>query len=273
MSKKIKMYVGIPSTGFIVDSQTYLLRDLEKDYGDTIEFVYPQKLTQRIFHDAARNGIVEEFLATDCDVLWFLDSDITPPRHVLDLIAVHWDKWKVAGAPYPVFMGQLNEEHRQIVFTAYKGTNGVGIAPAKIPYEGIEFVDGLATGCMFIKREIFSLLQKPYFEFKFNPETRVLTEGEDLGFCLKLNKLGIQFFTDYSMVCKHRKELDLLEMNNYAIDYANKAVNAYDQMVRGQVAALQARYNDLLSRYKAKMTPTFDQEHPKSKLILPPGLR
>ncbi len=266
MGKKIKCYMGIPTTGSIVDSQVHTLRELEKKYADVVELVYPEECVNRIFHDAARNAIVEEFLESDCDVLWFLDSDVTPAKHVLDLIAVHYDKWKVAGAPYPVFMGQLGEEDRQIVFTVYKGSNGKGLSPTKIPYEGTDFVDGIATGCLFIKREVFSKLEKPYFEFKYDPITRVPVEGEDLGFCLKLNKLGINFFVDYSMICKHKKELDLLEMNNYAISYAQKAVDAHDRIFRGQIEALQARL-------KAKMAPTTSPSTPQSKLILPPGLR
>lgn len=258
--------MAIPTTGSIIDSQVYTLRELQETYKDVIEFVYPDSCVHRIFHDHARNALVEEFLATDCDVLWFLDSDITPSKHVLDLVAVHWDKWQVAGAPYPVFMTHSGEAGMQIVFAVYRGSNGKGMAPSVIPYEGTDYVDGIATGCLFIKREIFSKLKKPYFEFKYDEETRCMKEGEDLGFCLKLQKLGIKFFIDYSMVCRHQKSVDLLEMNNYAISYAQKAVNAYDKMFRGQLEEHQARL-------KAKMTPTSNLSTPKSKLILPQGLR
>lgn len=235
--KKIKLYVGIPTVGTVVDFQSYMLRDLEKQYGEHIEFVYPTACAQRIFHDFARNAIVEDFLKTDCDILWFLDSDVVPPVHVLDLITKHKD-WQVAGAAYPIFMKPKGEDHRQVVFTAYKGSNGTGLSPTRIPDEGVEYVDGLATGCMFIKRGVFDLLKKPYFEFKFNPETREPIEGEDLGFCLKLKALGIKFLTDYSMVCKHQKTVCLLDVNNYAMSYAKKAIEAYDAQVRGQVEAL-----------------------------------
>src|SRR4051812_8912917 len=104
MSKPIKVYMGIPSTGDRVDSQSYALRVIEKRYADQVELVYPKDCVQRIFHDAARNAIVEEFLASDCDVLWFLDSDICPPPHVIELVTKHWDKWEAAGAPYPIWM-------------------------------------------------------------------------------------------------------------------------------------------------------------------------
>ena len=252
------MYVGLPTTGNVFDSNVHAVRELEKKYGGRIEFVYPKKLVRRMFHDYARNMIVEEFLESNCDVLWFLDSDVSPSANVLDLITEHWDKWKVAGAPYPVFMTPPGEKGPQIVFTVYIKNNDK-LCPSKIPYSGINYVDGVATGCMFIKREVFEKLEKPYFEFKFRQEDRYMEEGEDLGFCLKVSKLGYQFFIDYSMVCKHQKTLCLLELNNYAIEYANKSVAAYDQTIRSKIQALEARV-------RGKMGPSTQS---KSNLILP----
>ncbi len=259
--KKIKVYVGIPTTGTVCDSQTFALRELEKNYGHRIEFVYPEKCVRRIFHDFARNSIVEEFLKTDCDVLWFLDSDICPPKHVLDLVTVHWDKWQVAGAPYPVFMNPSGEKNCQVLFCVYvKGEKG--FAPSNIPFAGTALVDGLATGCMFIKREVFEKLSKPYFEFKYDAESRLLTEGEDLGFCHRVSALGYKFFTDFSMVCKHYKTVCLLELNNYAIDYANNSVAAYDRLIRSQVEQLK----EMVVSLKRQIPATSPS---KSKLILP----
>jgi hypothetical protein len=77
--KKWRVYMGVPSTGGINDFLPYMVREWEKRYSDDIEFVWPDVLCQRIFHDAARQGIVEDFLKTDCDILWFIDSDVVPP--------------------------------------------------------------------------------------------------------------------------------------------------------------------------------------------------
>lgn len=260
---KWKVYVAIPSMGTIHDFLPFVLREWQERYGDDIEFVFPAQLCQRIFHDAARNGVVEEFLETDCDILWSIDSDIAPPKHLPELITMHGDKWLVAGAPYPVFMAQPGESQRQIVFTVYKGVKngGKGLAPCPVPHSGTDWVDGIATGCMMIKRELFERLEKPYFEFKFDPITRQPIEGEDLGFCLKLKKLGIPIFTDYSMVCKHTKTLCLLEMNNYAIEFANKSVMNYDSQVRKQVESLVSKVNELQAQLKSARSP-------KSNIIL-----
>lgn len=259
MKQKTKIYMGIPSTGSRVDIQMYALRALEDKYKDQIELVYPENFTKRMFHDFARNGIVEEFLQSECDILWFLDADVSPPQTILDLVTEHGDKWKVAGATYPVWMVPPGHKENSVVFTCYR-KYGDSLIKAEVPKQGQEFVDGLATGCLFIKRELLEQLQEPYFEFKYDSKTMEMTEGEDLGFCHKVNKLGYKFFTDFSMVCRHYKTVDLLDINNYAIEYANNAVLAYDRAIRPKVQRLETEL-----REKMRSQPSAK----KSKLILP----
>lgn len=227
--------MGLPSTGGREDSQNYVLRMLEKKYADKIEFVYPELCVSRIFHDHARNVYMEQFLKSDCDIMWFLDSDVVPPSNILDLITEHGDKWKLAGCAYPVWMTPPGYDTKQVVFTVYRKVNG-NLSAAHIPMQGTDFVDGIATGCLFIHREVAEKLKKPYFEFKYNPENRDIVEGEDLGFCKKVNELGYQFFIDFSMVSHHFKKVSLLEVNNYAMQLAQKAVVANDRMIRQAIA-------------------------------------
>ena len=69
-----------------------------------------------------------------------------------------------------------------------------------------------------------------------------MTEGEDFYFARRCMEKGLKFFTDYSMVCRHQKSLDLLDLNNYAVEYANRAVAAYDRAIRAQLeSAISSR--------------------------------
>src|SRR5258708_5843209 len=113
-----KVFLAIPSMGTVSDSQVAFLRDIEKTYKGLVEIVYPDVLCRRMFHDYARNMMVEDFLKSECDVMWFLDSDVTPSKNILDLITLHLDKWKVAGACYPIFMTPPGQDLAQIMFTA-----------------------------------------------------------------------------------------------------------------------------------------------------------
>lgn len=228
--------MGIPSTGDRNDSQIYALRRLQKKYEDKIELVYPEVFVGRIFHDYARCAVVEDFIQSGCDILWFLDSDVVPPENVLDLVVNHGEKWKLAGAPYPVWMSVPGFDTQQINFTVYKRNETGRFHAAKIPDSGTDMVDGIATGCLFIKREVIDKLSKPYFEFKYHPETRCLTEGEDIGFCRKVSDLGYKFFTDYSMLCHHYKKVSLLDVSNTIETQKQMAINTYDEKIREIIA-------------------------------------
>lgn len=249
--------MAIPSTGDRIDAQCYTLRRLEKKYGDKIEFVYPEIYCARIFHDHARNAYVDAFLKTDCDLMWFLDADVVPPDNVLDLITEHGDKWKLAGAPYPVWMTPAGHDNKQIVFTTYvKDQENGKFYTSNAPLQGQTFIDGVATGCIFIHREVIEKLNKPYFEFKYNSEDRDIAEGEDLGFCKKVSELGYKFFIDFSMVCHHYKKVSLLEVNDYIIDQQQKTIIACDKAIRSAFA-------------KAKISQLEKQDKKPSRLILP----
>lgn len=240
---KTKVFLAVPTTGTVSDSQVYFLRDLENKYKDQIEFVHPKHCVRRVFHDFARNKMVEEFLESGADIMWFLDSDVTPPQDALELITAHSDKWKVAGVVYPIFMAPNASEGPQVVFTAYTKYNGAFTAMPLIPDHGLAMVDGLATGCLFIKREVFTeiLPEKPYFKFTYNEEDRSMAEGEDFYFMRRLSDKGVQFFTDFSMVCKHQKNIDLLDAYNYAAGYAKKSVDAYYRALKDELRQVNAR--------------------------------
>lgn len=250
--------MGICSTGDRVDAQNYFLRRMEKTYGDKIEFVYPEIYVGRIFHDFARNSYMEQFLASDCDVIWFLDSDIVPTERVLDLITQHWDKWELAGAPYPVWMTQNGFDGPQVTYCVYKRPDkDKGMCPAAIPEQGLDFVDGIATGCIFIKRTVAEKMVKPYFKFSYNEETREMTQGEDLYFCMKASDLGFQFFVDYTMLCHHFKKISLLDVSNYVEIQKKIIIDECDKALRQIVAKKKL---ELLAQ---------KQQKPKSNLILP----
>jgi hypothetical protein len=262
--KRIKVFMGIPSTGERLDAQNYFLRRIEKRYEDKIEFVYPDVFVSRIFHDFARNMYVKQFLASDCDVLWFLDADILPPDRLPDLFE-NFDDWDLAGAPYPVWMTQEGYEEKQITYCVYKTVDGKpGMFPAAVPLNGgIDYVEGIATGCIFIKRHVIEKLEEPYFEFKFNEKTREMTQGEDLGFCMKINKLGFKFFIDYSMVCHHYKKISLLDVDELIQSKVQAAIDQSDSLLRQAIAKKKL---EKMAREQAKsklVTPV------KSNLILP----
>lgn len=233
---KIKIYMGIPSLGDRIDGQCYAMRDIEKEYGDRVEFVYPSECVHRVFHDSMRNVIVKDFLATSCDILWFIDSDVIPHQNALDMVTKRLSEWEVAGFPCPVWMSPTGEQEPQVIFNVY-AAKGEGYVPASTPTKGVFMVDGMGTGCMLIKRSVFEKIKTPYFSFTYNEETRERLWGEDLYFCKKLNAVAIQVYTDFQLVCKHFKRICLLDVNNYALNAVKNAFNSWDRSLRDKLAS------------------------------------
>ena len=100
--------------------------------------------------------------------------------------------------------------------------------------------------------------------------SRELLEGEDLGFCMKVNKLGLKFFTDFSIQCNHFKKVGLQHVNDYAINMRNAAVLGFNEEVKSKVEALMGQ-NIYLKRVISKLKETRDTgpKVTKSGLILP----
>lgn len=257
--------MGVPSTGKRHDGQCYMLRRVAERYKGRIELVYPDMFVSRIFHDHSRNMYVRQFLASNCDAIWFLDSDILPPDRVLDLVADHWEDWDCAGAPYPVWMTQEGYETKQVTYCVYRRSDDKpGLFPAAVPLNGgLDYVDGMATGCIFIKRHVFEKLQEPYFSFFYKEDTREITRGEDLDFCQKVSDLGYKFFLDYSMVCHHYKEVSLLDVDELIQSKVQEAIDASDSQLRQIIAKKK------LEKMAKQQAAERRIEVPKSNLILP----
>lgn len=233
----MKVFVATPTTGNIADSQFWFWEKVREKYKSKIDFIFPEHCVRVIFHDAARNRLVKEFLKSDADILFFLDSDVVPPTDIFDLVLMQ-EKWDCAGGVYPVFMTPAGHDKPQVVFTVYKGRGEQGLGMANIPPAGFSYVDGLGTGCMFLKRHVLEKLSEPYFEFKYNEASRAIEVGEDIDFCMKVNDLGFKFFVDFSKVCKHYKNVCLLDVSNYAQEFAGNTMKQYEAMIKPQLDAL-----------------------------------
>jgi hypothetical protein len=155
-----------------------------------------------------RNEIVSQFLASDCDRLWMIDSDVTPPESD-EILAVE----------APVVVGLYGHYHPQVganyqVYTKNaeediptRGTHRF-YPPSEWPQEGNFTADAAGTGCMVIDRSILEEIREHgsiWFAFEYRDGRRI---GEDLTFCEKSG--GVTICPSY--ICSHVKEVDITEL-------------------------------------------------------------
>ena len=165
-----------------------------------------------------RNKIVGEFLKTDCDWLWFVDTDETFDPDIIERLVASADPverpivsgmvmtYRPASNPpvSPAFV-RLDEHNRLVTFR---------ILPAARMIE----VAAVGAGCLFVHRSVYEKVQDqvgdtafPWFEDRTwhhddkegNPVTDVM--GEDYVFSLRAGAAGFPILVDTDIQCGHRK--------------------------------------------------------------------
>lgn len=182
-----KIFIAIPTYDRRVDMEVLSsIVNIQSDHRFSLDFIAGSIITN------GRNYLVKRFLETDCEYLYFWDSDVV----IRD----------------PLFMDKLLETSKklgaQIVGGAYRiKSNHKEYAVGMVSDEGKsitnkklgeltepQLVDVIATGSMLIHRDVFSKIPDPWFEFVEKAGGGVLPE--DYNFCKKAKSEGILIAVD-----------------------------------------------------------------------------
>lgn len=147
----------------------------------------------------AREKIAEMFLASDCEALFFVDSDMTYHPQTVELLERHKLPFVTAKAFKRV------APHMPCFYTKVDYVNGQPDLEVPVEYgAGLLPIEGAGLACALIRREVFEKLEAPYFF----PLPRL---GEDLAFCLKLKDAGIKMYADTTVTCGHITSFEVFE--------------------------------------------------------------
>ena len=192
--------VGLPANGQKVmlattsydnpdSNYTYSIQQSRAKLGNTAYLL----LRGNAHVDDARNEVVKTFLASDCTELLFLDADVSWESEQLKQL-IDRDVALVGGV-YPHRRDKPDEMPVRLLSTE--------------PLYGLLEVEGLPTGFMKIKRQVFEMM-KPhcqqyagmtiYFERTLVDGTRW---GGDLNFCNKWRSIGGKIYADYELTLGH----------------------------------------------------------------------
>jgi hypothetical protein len=194
--------IGLPTMSsvnvlLLVSITKWLVQAIQnKDKGVSI---YPTYNVSPV--DNARNQIVDNFLASDCTHLWFIDSDTIPPEDALDkMLALDKD---IVSAITPII--EVDDKTGR----PYRKWNCVGMNDKLVePNTGVVQVKGAGTSCMLIKRSVFEQIEKPYFRFAYKDDTgKSCLISEDIHFIVQCLSKGIKTYADTSIICKHVKSV------------------------------------------------------------------
>ena len=139
----------------------------------------------------ARRNLVEIFLKSDFDYIWWVDSDMKFPIDApMKLLAR--DK-PIVGANYrrrrfpnPNFTGMMGTSGK---FTEFQTTDN---SPA------MELIDVLPHGMVLCKREVYEKIPQPHYLQEYVKELN-LEIGEDIYFCQQAQKAGYEVWCDQEL--------------------------------------------------------------------------
>jgi len=212
MEKKLpSVLIAIPNLGTIHTKLMMVLMRWMSDNQEAWDRIAIIAPTGLIPHDNARNFCVKEFLKTDMEYLFFIDSDVVPPFDALRKLleadqpaitgcypSVRFNKAKDGGKDmkiYNVFRHVIDDETGEMAFQNVYG-------------EGVEQVESCGGGCLLIKRNVLEAIPNNWFRFQYWPDGLV-KYGEDIDFCNQLHVKGIPLFAHFDVICVHNKEIAL----------------------------------------------------------------
>lgn len=159
--------------------------------------------------DHARNFAADHFLnQTKSDWLLMIDNDIAPVPNLFEILDDLGDHVRIVAPMTYMWNGKT---HAPNLVNLHVDEDY--FVPTDKPHRGKNKVAAVGTGCIFIHREVFEKLDKPYFEFVADYETGAYTMGEDYHFCRKAHEVGFNTYADSRFICGHFHTLDLVEVN------------------------------------------------------------
>jgi len=196
MNKNKKIFVAVLNQGEIRIELSAFLHDLpfQGKYDTFVTYPNEKPISNN------RNKIVQEFLLKkEFDYLMMVDSDIVPPKNVLNLV----DFQKDVISPV-CFIYQQNTVAPLILMRNREGT----YQPAHFQgYEGLVEVDAVGTGCMILSRKVLEEVQSPFSDVFDSQGIR--RYGMDIAFCKRAQDKGYKIYCHLDYIAKHYVGMDL----------------------------------------------------------------
>jgi hypothetical protein len=157
-------------------------------------------------------------MAGNYDVLFQMDADNPPIKSPWDLVEVDLD---IIGLPTPIW--RLSKDKPPILWNAFvRGKCEDETIPDGSAYKsiippqdgGLEEVDGIGGGALFIKRRVFenARMMREGWHRMWREDDGTAYRGLDLAFSQRAKEEGFRIFVAWDYPCNHFKEINLLEV-------------------------------------------------------------
>ncbi|HEY3381278.1 MAG TPA: hypothetical protein VGK32_05880 [Vicinamibacterales bacterium] len=186
MADTTRVLVGMPTRGFPWIQSIIYAQQLATELGTGLALQVGQPV------HVVRNRMVRNFLKSGCTHFFMIHDDVVPPPGALaKLLAI--DR-PVATGVYP-----LSRTGRPV-------SSVMGIHdetwPDRCPQSTFP-VKHCGLGCVLVRREAFEKIGFPWFYWQEDADGGDV--GEDVWFCQRVRRAGLQIYCDGTLVCSHVK--------------------------------------------------------------------
>lgn len=178
----VKVLMGIPCMETVPTRFAVSLLGLKKPEGTEFLFSIGSLIQE------ARDNIANYAIENGFDYVLWLDSDMTFPDDTLYRLMLK-GKDIVSGLYYKRQLPKIP--------VIYEKTDGGFIPMMEIP-DGMFRADAVGLGCTLMKTEALKKVRES--GEMFSPYTRM---GEDLSFCVRAKKAGLEIWCDPEIMCGH----------------------------------------------------------------------
>ena len=139
----------------------------------------------------ARRNLVDIFLQSDFDYIWWVDSDMKFPidapmrllKRNVEIVGCNYRRRRFPNANFTGMSGA-------------PGTYTEFVTTDQSP--PMELIDVLPHGCVLVKREVYEKVAQPHYLQDYIPEMN-LEIGEDIYFCQKAQAAGYKVWCDQEL--------------------------------------------------------------------------
>ena len=190
------IWEGIPtSVSILVPTRDTVYSHFSLSLGNLIKTTTQMGIDVHLFFDAStilinqRENLISQAIAMKSEWVLWLDSDMMfPPTTLLRLLAHNQD------------IVACNYMKRSYPFksVAFMDTNDWESWVPLQSEDELLTVEAIGMGCVLMRTSVFEKLNRPYFEYTYQPKTKDWG-GEDFTLFKKLNGVGVQLKVDTNL--------------------------------------------------------------------------
>lgn len=162
--------------------------------------------------EMSRNVLIERRLKEDegkTTHFLFLDSDVVPPKDMLQKMLEHDEDFVTAMTP-------LFFDNKLVWNVAIPNTDKWFMLSNELPDKPF-YTPKCGGGALLVKRKVLEDIGWPFFHTEYQPldeQNKAIKCGEDVWLCLKAIEKGYKILCDPTLVCHHFNQVDLMDIYN-----------------------------------------------------------